>query len=90
MIRSPGENVGKDLLMVANLFPKRIGKIGRDGRDETMYAALDLDACQAIGISNGEASQANSIHELKNSGVNADSESQCKDRGDGKAGALAQ
>src|ERR1700722_2394123 len=90
MIRAPGENAGEAFLMVTYLFPQRIGEVGRANRDETVHAAVNLNACEAVRIGDGQTAQPNGVHQLKNAGVNANAECQRKNCGKGEARTLTQ
>jgi hypothetical protein len=90
VIRAPGEDAGKAFLVIADLFPERIGKVGCVDGDEIVDAALDLDAGESIGFGDRKRTQAYSIHQLEDGRVHADSQRQSEDRCQSKTRTLAQ
>ncbi len=76
--------------MIADLLPQRIRKVGGVRGNKTMYAAFDLNAREPVGIGDWQTAQPHSVHELKNTGVDADAERQCQYGGNGEAGTFAQ
>src|SRR5436305_3847459 len=92
LVRSPGKDGGKGLLMIANLLPKGVAKLSVSIGNSAgaPMTALGAHDGELLGIFDRKGAQADGVKQLKNGGISADAEGQGQDGDRGKAGIQAQ
>src|SRR5579864_7197263 len=73
---TPGKNAGESLLMIADLFPERVGQVRVAAGEVSLgpMAVGDPDHGEFLRILDRQGAQANGVDQLKDGGVSADAE----------------
>ena len=88
LIRAPGEDSGKALLLGSDLFPLRIGGLRITAAEAAgaVFEVADFDDGELLGMLDGDGAQADGVEELEDGGVGSNAEGERKNRDQGEAG----